>query len=171
MSITVATIDVGGTGANNAVDALQNLGALPASGGNIAGTLNVSTLTANTITVNMNVGIGTTDPTANLHIIGTIKDTPVVSIAENATYADNAAGRVIFANTTSAITITAAAAATSGFSYTVIRGNTGNVTIANSGVTRLNSASITTMNVNQFGAVAVVYTATNQIIVFGDFVG
>lgn len=120
--------------------------------------------------VGNNVGIGTTSPTANLHVTGTIKDTPIVSITGNQTYADNAAGRVIFSNTTSAVTVTIAAAATAGFSYTVIRGNTGNVTIANSGVTRLNSASITTMNLNQYGAATVVYTATNQVIVFGDFV-
>lgn len=117
-----------------------------------------------------NVGIGTSSPTANLHVTGTIKDTPIVSITGNQTYADNAAGKVIFSNTTSAVTVTIAAAATAGFSYTVIRGNTGNVTIANSGVTRLNSASITTMNLNQYGAATVVYTATNQVIVFGDFV-
>lgn len=129
-------------------------------GGTISGSVNV----------NSNVGIGLTNPTANLHVIGTIKDTPVLSITANATYADNAAGKVIFTNTSNAITITAANAATSGFSYTIIRGNTGNVIIANSGVTRLNSASITTMNVNQYGAVTVVYTATNQVIVFGDFV-
>lgn len=118
-----------------------------------------------------NVGIGTTTPTANLHVTGTIKDTPIVTITGNETYSDNAAGRVIVANTTSAVTVTIAAGATAGFSYTIIRGNTGNVTIANSGVTRLNSASITTMNVTQYGAATVVYTATNQVIVFGDFVG
>lgn len=117
-----------------------------------------------------NVGIGTTSPTANLHVTGTIKDTPIVSITGSATYADNAAGRVIFSDTSSAVTVTIAPAATAGFSYTIIRGNTGNVTIANSGVTRLNSASITSMNVSQYGAATVVYTATNQVIVFGDFV-
>lgn len=117
------------------------------------------------------VAIGTTTPLANLHIVNgsTIIDTPVTSITANTTYAENGAGRVIFANTTSAITVTVANSSIPGFSYTIIRGNTGNVTIANSGVTRLNSASITSMNISQYGAATVVYTATNQVIVFGDF--
>ena len=117
------------------------------------------------------VGIGTSVPLANLHIVNgsTIIDTPVTSITANTTYAENGAGRVIFANTTSAITVTVANSSIPGFSYTIIRGNTGNVTIANSGVTRLNSASITSMNISQYGAATVVYTATNQVIVFGDF--
>ena len=124
-----------------------------------------------------NVFIGSTSagtsnvtPYANLHVTGTVIDTPVVSITSNATYNENAAGRVIFANTTSAVTVTIANSATTGFTYTVIRGNTGNVTIANSGVTRLNSASYTSMNIVQYGAATVVYTATNQVMVFGDFV-
>lgn len=116
------------------------------------------------------MGFGTTTPSANIHVVGTIIDSPIAQISANATYAENAAGKVIFANTTSAVTVTVANSATSGFSYTIIRGNTGNVTIANSGVTRLNSSAITSLNVTQYGAATVVYTATNQVIVFGDFV-
>jgi hypothetical protein len=119
---------------------------------------------------NGSMGFGTTTPVANIHVVGTIMDTPVAEVTASATYAENGAGRVIFSNTTSAITVTVANSAVSGFSYTIIRGNTGNVTIANSGVTRLNSASISSMNISQFGAATVVYTATNQVVVFGDFV-
>ena len=42
MSQTVVTVDVGGTGANNANAALTNLGALPTFGGSISGNLNVA---------------------------------------------------------------------------------------------------------------------------------
>lgn len=119
---------------------------------------------------NGNMGWGTTTPSANIHVIGTIIDSPIAQITTSATYAENGAGKVIFANTTSAVTVTVANSATSGFSYTVVRGNTGNVTIANSNVTRLNSTSISSMNVSQYGAVTVLYTATNQVVVFGDFV-
>ena len=128
------------------------------------------------IVLDGNVFIGSTTggtttplPNANLHVTGTIIDTPIVTITSNATFNENAAGRVIFANTTNNITVTIANGFSSGFTYTVIRGNTGNVTIANSGVTRLNSASYTSMNIVQYGAATVVYTATNQVMVFGDF--
>lgn len=126
-----------------------------------------------------NVFIGSTSggtvspvPNANLHLTGTIIDTPVVTITANATFNENAAGRVILANTTSAITVTIANTTTTsaGFTYTVIRGNSGNVTLAVSGVTRFNSASYSSMNIVQNGAATVVYTATNQVFVFGDFV-
>jgi hypothetical protein len=120
---------------------------------------------------NGGMGFGTTTPSANIHVVGTIIDSPIAQITASATYAENGAGKVIFANTTSAVTVTVANSATSGFSYTVVRGNTGNVTIANSSaVTRLNSASISSLNVSQYGAITVLYTATNQVIVFGDFV-
>jgi hypothetical protein len=116
-------------------------------------------------------GFGTTTPSANIHVVGTIIDSPIAQITASATYAENGAGKVIFANTTSAVTVTVANSATSGFSYTVVRGNTGNVTIANSSaVTRLNSTSISSMNVSLYGAITVLYTATNQVVVFGDFV-
>jgi hypothetical protein len=116
-------------------------------------------------------GFGTTTPSANIHVTGTIIDSPIASITASATYAENGAGKVIFANTTSAVTVTVANSATSGFSYTVVRGNSGNVTIANSSaVTRLNSTSISSMNVSLYGAITVLYTATNQVVVFGDFV-
>jgi hypothetical protein len=117
------------------------------------------------------MGFGTTTPSANIHVVGTIIDSPIASITASATYAENGAGKVIFANTTSAVTVTVANSATSGFSYTVVRGNSGNVTIANSSaVTRLNSTSISSMNVSLYGAITVLYTATNQVVVFGDFV-
>jgi hypothetical protein len=120
---------------------------------------------------NGGMGFGTTTPSANIHVVGTIIDSPIAQITASATYAENGAGKVIFANTTSAVTVTVANSATSGFSYTVVRGNSGNVTIANSSaVTRLNSASISSLNVSQYGAITVLYTATNQVIVFGDFV-
>lgn len=101
---------------------------------------------------------------------GTILDAPVIRIASGATYNDNAAGRVIFANSTVPITVTVAPSNTSGFAYTVIRGGSGNVIIANSGVFRFNSASISSLNVNLFGAVTILYTATNEVVMFGDFV-
>lgn len=131
------------------------------------------------IVLDGNVFIGSTTggtvspvPNANLHVTGTIIDTPVVTITSNATFNENAAGRVILASNTSAITVTIANTTTTsaGFTYTVIRGNSGNVTLAVSGVTRFNSASYTSMNIVQNGAATVVYTATNQVFVFGDFV-
>jgi hypothetical protein len=144
----------------------------PAGGGIIFATGATSSVPPEFVRLdaNGNMGFGTTTPSANIHIVGTIIDSPIAQIAANATYAENGAGKIIFANTTSAVTVTVANSAASGFSYTIIRGNTGNVSIANSGVTRLNSAAITSMNVTQHGAVTVVYTATNQVIVFGDFV-
>jgi len=114
-------------------------------------------------------GFTTAQPNANLHVTGTIIDTPIVTITSNATFNENAAGRVIFANTTNNITVTVANGFSSGFTYTVIRGNTGNVTIANSNVRRLNSASYTSMNIVQYGAATIVYVATDQVMVFGDF--
>jgi len=131
------------------------------------------------IVLDGNVFIGSTTggtispvPNANLHVTGTIIDTPVVTITSNATFNENAAGRVILASNTSAITVTIANTTTTsaGFTYTVIRGNSGNVTLAVSGVTRFNSASYTSMNIVQNGAATIVYTATNQVFVFGDFV-
>jgi len=131
------------------------------------------------IVLDGNVFIGSTTggtvspvPNANLHVTGTIIDTPVVTITSNATFNENAAGRVILASNTSAVTVTIANTTTTsaGFTYTVIRGNSGNVTLAVSGVTRFNSASYASMNIVQNGAATVVYTATNQVFVFGDFV-
>lgn len=131
------------------------------------------------IVLDGNVFIGSTTggtvsfvPNANLHVTGTIIDTPVVTITSNATFNENAAGRVILASNTSAMTVTIANTTTTsaGFTYTVIRGNSGNVTLAVSGVTRFNSASYSSMNIVQNGAATVVYTATNQVFVFGDFV-
>jgi hypothetical protein len=124
------------------------------------------------IAANGHVGIGTSSPAANLHIVdtGTIIDTPVSTITANATYAENAAGKVIVVNSASNLTVTAAAASVAGFSYTVIRKGAGTVTIANtSGVTRLNSASYTALTITRNAAATIVYTATNEIFVFGDF--
>lgn len=101
---------------------------------------------------------------------GTILDAPIIRIASGANYNDNAAGKIIFANSTVPMTITIAPSNTSGFAYTIIRGGSGNVIIANSGVTRFNSSLISSMNVNLFGAVTVLYTATNEVVMFGDFV-
>jgi hypothetical protein len=54
MSQTVVTVDVGGTGANNANAALTNLGALPTFGGSITGNLNVSNNIVVTGNANLN---------------------------------------------------------------------------------------------------------------------
>lgn len=54
MSQTVVTVDVGGTGANNANAALTNLGALPTFGGSISGNLNVASSLV--VTGNANLG-------------------------------------------------------------------------------------------------------------------
>jgi hypothetical protein len=123
-----------------------------------------------------NVGISTAAPTHKLHVNGDVRftsnilDTPIVSITSAATYADNAAGRVIVVDSTSAVTVTFAAAAYAGFTVTVVRKNTGNVTIANtSGVVKLNTANYLTSNIlGRYLSASVMYTATNEFILLGD---
>jgi hypothetical protein len=123
-----------------------------------------------------NVGIATAAPTHKLHVNGDVRftsniiDTPIVSITSAATYADNAAGRVIVVNSTSAVTVTFAAAAYDGFTVTVVRKNTGNVTIANSSnIVKLNTANYLTSNIlGRYLSASIVYTATNEFILLGD---
>lgn len=107
---------------------------------------------------------------SNVFFTGNIVDTPVVTISGPTTYADNAAGKVILVNSTSDVTVTFATALKSGFAATVVRNNTGNVTIAaGAGVTKVNSTSFTTSNISaRYEAATVVYTATNQILVLGS---
>lgn len=128
--------------------------------------------TGDTMTGELNVA-NTRAITTNGNVIFTsnIFDSPILTITSNTHLADNAAGKIIFVSNTSNITINIAAASREGFTYTIVRGNTGNVTIANSSaVTRLNVSTITSLNIMQYGAATVVYTATNQILLFGDFI-
>ncbi len=128
------------------------------------------------ITATGNVGIATTAPTAKLHVDGDVKftsnivDTPIVTTTAARTYSDNAAGKVIVVDSASALTMTMAAAVQSGFAITFIRKGTGNVTISNtSGVVKLNTANFLTSNISsRYGAATVVYTATNEFVLFGD---
>jgi aspartate 1-decarboxylase len=109
--------------------------------------------------------------TANVRYTGTIVDTPIVSTSASATYSENAAGKVVIVDTSiGARTITFAAAAYAGFSTTVIRAGTGNVTIApGAGVTKQNSSSFSTANIaTSYSAATVIYSATNEIILVGD---
>jgi hypothetical protein len=126
---------------------------------------------------NANVGLGITGTaTAKLHVgenvrfTSNIYDTPVVSVTASSTFADNAAGKVLVVDSTSAVTVTFAPATYSGFTVTVIRKNTGNVTIANSStITRLNTANYLTSNISgRYLTASVVYTATNELILIGD---
>lgn len=124
-----------------------------------------------TMTGELNVA-NTRAITTNGNVIFTsnVFDTPILTVTSNTHLADNAAGKIVFVSSTSNVTINIAAAAREGFSYTIVRGNTGNVTIANStAVTRLNSSSILSFNIAQYGAATVIYTATNRIILVGDF--
>ena len=99
-------------------------------------------------------------------------DTPIKTTTSSITVADNAAGQLITVNNTTALTITFAAAVQSGFSVTLARWNTGNVTIANTAaVTRRNTAGFSTMNIaNRWSTATVIYTATNEILVVGDII-
>lgn len=179
------SIAQGGTGANNANSARASLGVAPnvaydqansafnaannrvlKTGDVMAGQLNIS---SGGLLVTGNAGFGTATPNAALHVTGTIIDNPIINLSANASYADNAAGRVIVVNSSSNLVITAVASIDQGFSYTVLRRGTGNVTISNSGVTRINSAAYSSMNVTQNAGATVLYTATNEIFVFGDF--
>lgn len=121
-------------------------------------------------TIGGTVGVEYDETNDGLKFTATTFDTPVSSIAAATTYADNAAGKVILVDSTSAVTVTFAVASSSGFATTVVRANTGNVIIAaGAGVTKVNSTSFTTSNISaRYEAATVVYTATNQILVLGS---
>lgn len=124
--------------------------ALPATGGTITGDLTVN---ANTI------------------LKGNIFDLPVITITSDATFGDNAAGKIILANSSSRINVTFATATIGNSAITVVRKGTGVVTIANTaGLARLNTSTYTSMNLkNRYSTTTVIYSATNEIIVIGEF--
>lgn len=102
----------------------------------------------------------------------TVADMPAVEVTSSSSYAQNAAGKILIANSASALTLTFAAATRANFAVTVLRRGSGNVTIAASGVTKHNVANYTTANIAiQNGSATIVYTATNAIHVMGDFDG
>jgi hypothetical protein len=137
-----------------------------------------------TTIISRNLAIGKATAGANLDIVGdvdvsgagrvrftsNIVDTPVVSVTTNSTFAENAAGKVLVVDSTSNVTVTFAPAAYSGFTITVMRKNTGNVTIANaSTITKLNTANYLTSNIiGRYLTASVVYTATNEFVLLGD---
>ena len=112
--------------------------------------------------------------TGNVVSSGTISDTPIVTITGNATYSDNGAGKVIVVNSTSPVTVTfdasSAGASFNGFSVTIVRKNTGTVTIGNTAaIAKLNTSNYTTSNLySRYSSATVLYTATNEFILFGD---
>ena len=102
----------------------------------------------------------------------TIADMPVVTITSSATYAENAAGKVIVVDSASAVTVTFAAATRGDFGVSIIRKGTGNVVIGTSGVTKYNVAAFTSSNIAlQNGCATVYYSATNAIHLVGDIEG
>jgi len=108
--------------------------------------------------------------TANVRYTSNIVDTPILTTSSSITCNENTAGKVVIVDTSiAARTVTFAPAAYSGFSVTVIRKGTGNVTIAAAGVTKQNSASYTTSNIaTSYSAATILYSATNEIILIGD---
>lgn len=108
---------------------------------------------------------------ANATFTSNIFDTPIINVTGSATFADNAAGKILMANSTAAITLTfAAAASANGFCITIVRANTGNVIIANTtAVTKRNTAVYTTANISsQWDSATIIYKATNEIVVIGN---
>lgn len=102
----------------------------------------------------------------------TVTDMPVITTTTSTHYGDNAAGKIIFVDSASAVTITLGAAATSGFGIVIVRKGTGNVTIANSTAVVRSNVAATSLNIaSQNSAVTAVYSATNAAYVFGDLVG
>ncbi len=173
---TGSTGPTGATGATGAQGAVGTTGSTGAQGAQGSG---VTSNTASRLafynaasTIAGTVGVEYDETYDGLRFSTTTFDTPVITITGGTTVAENAAGKVILADTTAAggITVTFAAAATSGFATTVVRSNTGNVIIAaGAGVTKVNTASFTTSNISaRYEAATVVYTATNQILVLGS---
>ena len=109
--------------------------------------------------------------TNTVYSLANIYDTPIVTVTASATYTDNVAGKVLFVNPSPSadVTLTFTAAAASGFAVTIIRGNTGNVTIANTtAIAKVNSANFTTSNImTRWDSATVLYSATNQFVLFG----
>lgn len=107
---------------------------------------------------------------ANAVFTSNVFDLPILTVTASGHYGANAAGKTLYANTTAGITLTFGAASQSGFAITVVRGNTGNVTIANTtGVFRRNTASYTTANIsNRYESATILYVATNEIVVIGS---
>jgi hypothetical protein len=124
------------------------------------------------IATNANIAVtnATSVATGNLNATGNVKISPIVTITGDATYADNAAGKIIIVNSSSDVTVTFAVASSVNFDVEVIRKGTGNVIIANTtGVLKLNSASFTTPNIKaQYESSKIVYTTTSEIIVTGS---
>ena len=121
-------------------------------------------------------GTVSTDTTFNANVTFTSNtfDSPIVSVTGDFVARDNVAGKILYCDTTASagINIKCAVAATSGFSYTVIRKNTGNVFITanNASITKLNTSNYLSPNIStRYGAATVIYTATNEIVVVGDF--
>lgn len=122
--------------------------------------------------VTYNSTLDSLNVSSNAFFTGNIVDTPISVVTTSSTFADNSAGKILYVdpNSTGDVTVTFAAAQRSGFATTIVRGNVGNVVIANvSGVEKVNSASFTTSNVSaRYEAATVVYVATNKILVLGS---
>lgn len=122
--------------------------------------------------VTYNSTLDSLNVSSNAFFTGNIVDTPISVVTTSGTFADNSAGKILYVdpNSTGDVTVTFAAAQRSGFATTIVRGNVGNVVIANvSGVEKVNSASFTTSNVSaRYEAATVVYVATNKILVLGS---
>jgi hypothetical protein len=103
----------------------------------------------------------------------TVSDMPHVEVTSSSTFAENAAGKILIANSASALTLTfAASQRDGGHATTIIRRGSGNVTIAVSGVTKYNVSNYSDSNIAlQNGSATVVYTATNAVHLMGDITG
>jgi hypothetical protein len=135
---------------------------------------NFSNATTSLLTIlgSGNVGIGTTAPTAKLHVAGTIKpeQATMVDKAAGFTLAAVDAGTIINSTSATAITINLPAADTAtGYNVMIIQSGAGAVTIAANGNT-LNSFGGAVITAGQHAACSIVRTAASTYNLSGNLV-
>lgn len=113
---------------------------------------------------------GTLNVTSNAIFTSNVIDIPILNITADINVSDNAAGKMIVADSSSnEINVTFDVTTIPGFAITVIRNGVNNVVIGNTAsLERLNVATYTSTNVSNLAAATVLYSATNRIYLVGD---